>query len=196
MQRIKYNFSPWRAHKLSEEIEPKYEAINNNLGVGLGWTTSEPKRLRGHDRGWNCPSVSISPSLVRQLCPLLAGTTAIQYVDYISQSLLQLSVTKFCPMGRKQKWQVQLLPGILKGKNNLLSSSLPAGASAGTWHHEAGLGGSHWWHSYKGGEAEVWLPRCCLYSRRPAFTLSREREANSCFIYATVIWGYCHCRQI
>ena len=157
MQIIEYNFSPWRAHKLSGEMEPKYEAINNNLGVGLDWTTSEQKRLRGPDGGWNYPSVSISPCLVRQLCPLLAGTTAIQYEDYISQSLLQLSVTKFCPMERKQKWQVQLLPGILKGKNNILSFSLPAGASAAIWHHEAGFGGSHWWQSYKRGEAEVWL---------------------------------------
>ena len=157
MQRIEYNFSPWKAHKLSGEMEPKYEAINNNLGVRLGWTTSEQKRLRGYDRGWSCPSMSISPSSVKQLCPLLAGTTAIQYTDYISQSLLQLSVSKFCPMGWKQKWQVQLLPRILKGKNNLLSSPLPAGTSAAIWNHEAGLGGSHWWQSYKVGEAEVWL---------------------------------------
>lgn len=157
MQRIEYNFSPWRAHKLSGEMEPKYEAINNNLGVGLGWTTSEQKRLRGYDRGWNYPSMSVSPSLVKQLCPLLAGTTAFQYIDYISQSLLRLSVSKFCPMGWKQKWQVQLLPRILKGKNNLLSSSLPAGTSAAIWNQEAGLGGSHWWQSDKAGDAEVWL---------------------------------------
>lgn len=36
MQRIEYNFSPWRA--LSGEMEPKYEAINNDLG---GWDWAE-----------------------------------------------------------------------------------------------------------------------------------------------------------
>lgn len=150
MQRIEYNFSPWKAHKLSGEMEPKYEAINNNLGVGLGWTTSEQKKLRGYDRGWSCPSMSVSPSSVKQLCPLLAGTTAIQCIDYISQSPLQLSVSKFCPMGWKQKWQVQLLPRILKGKTTssplpcLQALQQPSGIMKQVWEEVTGGRATRW----------------------------------------------------
>lgn len=162
-RRIEYNFCPPALHRLSGEREPKYETINNNLRMVLGWATREQKRLRGQWQRLSATPLSISPSLVRQLpLPLLAGTTATWNLDYISQHVLQLSVTKRCPMGWKQIWQMQLLGRILKGKEQYHTSSLPLSCLLALW-HPSGIMRLDWeWRSLRAelqdeGSPNIWL---------------------------------------